>query len=124
MRHRPRRRSTRRLVALAIAAPCAAVACGHGQKPASETNPAKSAQCPDTRPRPAQRDVRPVVALGDMMTVAGGGTQLGDGGPATAAGLCEATDVARDRHGNLYIADAGLYCDGPGGNSIRKVDPA
>jgi sugar lactone lactonase YvrE len=38
-----------------------------------------------------------------MKTVAGdGGEQLGDGGPATAAGF---------------------YCSGPGGHTVRKVDP-
>jgi sugar lactone lactonase YvrE len=30
--------------------------------------------------------------------------------------------VARDQAGNLYIADAGLECDGPGGNTVRKID--
>ena len=123
MRHRSPLRTRRRLVALAVAAPCAAVACGHGQKPASQLQPAKNAQSPHVRQGHSQPGRRPIVALGEMVTVAGGGTGLGDGGPATAAGFCQATDVARDRHGNLYIADAGLYCDGPGPNSVRKVDP-
>jgi sugar lactone lactonase YvrE len=90
-----------------IAASFAASACGGGQRHAS---------------RPEQRASRPVVAPGEMRTVAGGGRELGDRGPATAAGLCEATGVARDRAGNIYVADAGLYCDGPGGNSVRKID--
>ena len=57
-----------------------------------------------------------------MATVAGGGTELGDGGPALKARFCLPVDIARDGAGNLYVADAGLYCDGPGGNSVRKID--
>ncbi len=59
-----------------------------------------------------------------MKTVAGdGGEQLGDGGPATEAGLCGPNDVAFDASGNMYISDGGLYCTGPGGNTVRKVNP-
>jgi hypothetical protein len=37
-----------------------------------------------------------------IKTVAGdGGEQLGDGGPATEAGLCGTTDVALDAEGNM-----------------------
>jgi trimeric autotransporter adhesin len=58
-----------------------------------------------------------------IKTVAGdGGSQLGDGGPATEAGLCDPADVAFDAAGNMYIADTGVYCSGPGGNTVRKVD--
>jgi sugar lactone lactonase YvrE len=95
------------LVVAALALSCAASACGGGQRRVS---------------RPEHRASRPAVALGEMRTVAGGGKELGDGGPATAAGLCEATGVALDLAGNIYVADAGLYCDGPGGNSVRKID--
>ena len=59
-----------------------------------------------------------------IKTVAGdGGSQLGDGGPATEAGLCDPADVAFDAAENMYIADTGVYCSGPGGNTVRKVDP-
>lgn len=43
---------------------------------------------------------------GVMSTVAGGGTSLGDDGPATAAQLTEVYDITLDSAGNLYIADA------------------
>jgi len=60
----------------------------------------------------------------ELTTVAGdGGGQLGDGGPATEAGLCDPADVAFDAAENMYIADTGVYCSGPGGNTVRKVDP-
>jgi sugar lactone lactonase YvrE len=39
----------------------------------------------------------------------------GDGGPATEATLCQAWDAARDRNGNLFIADTN-------NNRIRRVD--
>jgi hypothetical protein len=59
-----------------------------------------------------------------LKTVAGdGGSQLGDGGPATKAGLCGPTGVALDAAGNIYISDTGDYCFGPGGDTVRKVDP-
>src|SRR5215213_1141359 len=58
-----------------------------------------------------------------IKTVAGdGGSKLGDGGPATKAGFCGTSDVTLDASGNMYIADGGLYCTGPGGHTVRKVD--
>src|SRR5215204_444364 len=59
-----------------------------------------------------------------IKTVAGdGGSQLGDGGPATKAAFCGTSDVKLDASGNMYIADGGIYCSGPGGHTVRKVDP-
>ena len=58
-----------------------------------------------------------------LTTVAGGGTALGDGGQATSAALCGPTDVALDAAGTMYIADPGILCTGPGGDTVRRVDP-
>ncbi len=55
-------------------------------------------------------------ATGLISTVAGGGSALGDGGPAVAAALDRPHSVAVDKQGNLYIADT--Y-----NNRIRKVGP-
>jgi hypothetical protein len=62
--------------------------------------------------------VRKVDTSGVITTVAGDGTTgySGDGGPATSAQLNNASDVALDSTGNLYIADAD-------NNVVRKVDP-
>jgi sugar lactone lactonase YvrE len=61
----------------------------------------------------------------ELTTVAGGGgLDLGDGGPATKAGFCGTSDVTLDAEGNMYIADGGIYCSGPGGYTVRKVNPA
>jgi RHS repeat-associated protein len=55
-------------------------------------------------------------ATGIISTVAGGGSVLGDGGPATAAQI-DAYRVALDRQGNLYIASRWQH-------RIRKVSSA
>jgi uncharacterized protein (TIGR03437 family) len=54
------------------------------------------------------------VSNGVITTVAGGGSSLGDSGPATSAQLNEPLAVALDSAGNLYIADFG-------NNRIRRV---
>jgi len=54
------------------------------------------------------------VSNGLITTVAGGGTSIGDNGPATNAQLYEPSGVAVDSAGNLYIADSYHY-------RIRKV---
>ena len=61
----------------------------------------------------------------ELTTVAGdGGSKLGDGGPATEAAFCGTSDVTLDAEGNMYIADGGIYCSGPGGYTVRKVNSA
>jgi sugar lactone lactonase YvrE len=63
---------------------------------------------------PGNARIRKVDSAGVITTFAGGGSALGDGGPATAA-MVNPSAIATDAAGNLYIADsfAGL---------IRKVD--
>ncbi|MCZ6750920.1 MAG: hypothetical protein O7E51_03730 [Acidobacteria bacterium] len=58
--------------------------------------------------------IRKVNSSGIITTVAGGGGDSGDGGPATSANFGFPLDVAVDAAGNLYIADAGS-------DRIRKV---
>ncbi len=52
-----------------------------------------------------------------IITVAGGGTSFGDGGPATAATLNAPYAITLDKAGNLYMCDIGYV-------RIRKVTPA
>jgi hypothetical protein len=61
--------------------------------------------------------LREVNTSGTITTLAGNGTPvyLGDGGPATAAGLAGPAGLAFDAAGDLYIADQG-------NQRIRKVD--
>jgi uncharacterized protein (TIGR03437 family) len=60
--------------------------------------------------------IRKVTPGGTITTVAGGGSGLGDGGPATGASL-RPEGVAVDAAGDLYIADTR-------NNRIRKVTPS
>ncbi len=60
------------------------------------------------------RRVRRVDAItGIITTIAGGGGDAGDGGPATAASLLQPRGLAVDGANNIYIAE---------GNRIRRVD--
>ena len=65
------------------------------------------------------RRIRKIDAAGNISTVAGNGTTVfsGDGGPATAAGIDDASAVAVDRYGNIYLTDYYSY-------RIRKIDSA
>ncbi len=62
----------------------------------------------------ANNRVRKITVDGHISTVAGdgNGTNSGDGGPATAAGLASPTGIALDSTGQLYIATS---------STIRKV---
>ena len=65
------------------------------------------------------RRIRKIDLAGNISTVAGNGTTVfsGDGGPATAAGIDDASAVAVDRHGNIYLTDYYSF-------RIRKIDSA
>lgn len=68
------------------------------------------------------RRVRSVSPDGVMSTVAGGGSALGDGGPADEAALSFPTAVAVAPDGSLYIADGAVSGDDDGiGHRIRHV---
>ena len=67
--------------------------------------------------RSNQRIRRVDGATGVITTVAGGGSSLGDSGPATSASLNLPRGVAVDASGNLYIADRSNH-------RIRRVDDA
>jgi sugar lactone lactonase YvrE len=54
------------------------------------------------------------VSDGVIVTVAGGGTQMGENFPATSVQLTNPWGVAVDSAGSLYVAD-------PGANCVRKV---
>ena len=51
----------------------------------------------------------------DITTIAGGGSDVGDGGPAASAALAGPNGVAVDSAGLVYIAETGA-------NHIRKID--
>jgi sugar lactone lactonase YvrE len=63
--------------------------------------------------------IRKIDASGIITTIAGNGTfgYSGDGGPATAAELNQPCQVATDKSGNVFFADARNY-------RIRKIDAA
>jgi len=56
-------------------------------------------------------------STGNIATVVGNGTTLGDGGPAVSAACYNPTDLFIDTAGNIYIADTNHH-------HIRKVDAA
>jgi sugar lactone lactonase YvrE len=60
--------------------------------------------------------VRRITLGGTIVTIAGGGTTLGDGGPATFANLTDINGIAVDASGALYLADTSH-------NLIRKITP-
>ena len=60
--------------------------------------------------------IRKVDNAGIITTIAGGGSSLGDGGPATVARLNWPCNLAIDNLGNVFIADFQA-------NRIRKVSP-
>ena len=61
------------------------------------------------------------MSTGLIYTLVGSGTcvspSTGDGGPATAAGMCDAAAVGSDQFGNIYVTDFYNF-------KIRKVDPS
>jgi len=88
-----------------------------GRKPASSCEGRASAQL--TAPSGVAVDSNGVLYIADtpaarvrkvsggvISTAAGGGSKLGDNGPATSAQLLEPQAVSVDSGGNLYIADA------------------
>ena len=60
--------------------------------------------------------IRKVDAAGNLVPVAGGGSSLGDGGPATGAQLGDVTGMAFDAAGNLDLVDAAQA-------RVRRIDP-
>jgi hypothetical protein len=80
----------------------------------SPARPSHSAQLrpplPFSSPPVGNNRIR-LVASGNISSVAGNGTAgfSGDNGPATAARLTNATGVAVDAFGNLFIADSGAF---------------
>ena len=60
--------------------------------------------------------VRQITLGGTITTIAGGGSTLGDGGPAISANLTDLNGIAVDPTGVIYLADTSH-------NLIRKVTP-
>ena len=61
--------------------------------------------------------IRVIDGLGVVTTMAGGGTGIGEGGPATAAKLSAPSGVFVDSLGVLYVSDTDNH-------RIRKIDPS
>ena len=59
----------------------------------------------------------PVNAQSMISIFAGGGSSLGDGGPATAASIASTQGVCSDLAGNIYVMEEG-------GGRVRKITPA
>ena len=70
-----------------------------------------TAQSPFTIAVPPREDLAP----GTIVTVAGGGSFAGDGGPASQALTNRPVGMTFDQHGNLFLAEA-LH------NRIRRID--
>ena len=72
------------------------------------TRPVDGAICPGVCVADTNNNrIRMVDKGGVVTTIAGGGATLGDGGPATSAGLVAPSGVAVDGLGRLYLADRG-----------------
>lgn len=72
----------------------------------------------------ANRRLRRIAPNGVITTLAGGGSALGDGGPAALARLAYPADVAVGPDGSVYIADAGMPDrSDPAAHRIRRVHP-
>jgi hypothetical protein len=73
------------------------------------------AALPQTHDRDNGRIRRVDVRTGIITTVAGGGTETGDGVPALAASLAALQGLAADGAGNLYVGDGNF-------SRIRRID--
>jgi sugar lactone lactonase YvrE len=60
--------------------------------------------------------IRQISLGGIITTIAGGGSALGDGGPAILANLTDVNGLVVDAAGNLYLSDSDR-------NLIRKISP-
>lgn len=114
---RPAGSRSRRWLAVFVLAVAQVAACA-GAPALSPTPTSSPTPTPLATPTPC---TEPTPTVGCLTTIAGGGDELA--GQATSSSLCEPTNVTIDAAGNLYIANAGLFCPGPNGSRILKVDP-